>query len=334
VPPEVLAWALAFVIAVGLLCRFFAWLGHRGRAKRWADDEGTRAPANEHVLSPIAPSAAPKAESAVRQTGPDTPRTAAPLLQVPKPAPARDFAPVGKLPSTEADAPSASATAAAHSAPAPEATNNQSADMAAGAAAEVVRTALAPSVAATIAPRELQKPSVAATLPPAPPAQVLSPEPAHIPEAPGTPEDLPAEAPTVLEVAAPVPPPEAAAVPEAAEPLAPREIAFPPEEPVRISPVGLRARRMGVEAVRLNDRLRDTREWRIRRMPKAIRGPGKLAASRALRVLGPKAARMKIPARRIVRQADALMALASINRRTKIVGVRPRGFRVLSSSSA
>ena len=70
--------------------------------------------------------------------------------------------------------------------------------MAAGAAAEVVRTALAPSVAATIAPRELQKPSVAATLPPAPPAQVLSPEPAHIPEAPATPEDLPADAPTVL----------------------------------------------------------------------------------------------------------------------------------------
>lgn len=162
-PPQAqaLALALLFVVGVGLLYRFFAWLGHRSRARK--ADPPVPAQADVSAQSP----SEPQQEAAAAQA-----HALAAAISAP---PAKASATLLDAPFRAVIAPSIAATLA------PQASG---------------KTALQASTKATLAPaKPLHAPSVAATLPPSAPA---APAPI-IPAAPAKQHVAPDPAPTATQ---------------------------------------------------------------------------------------------------------------------------------------
>ncbi|RUP10182.1 hypothetical protein [Hyphomicrobium sp.] len=308
-PPEVaaLAWALLFVIASGLVFRFFSWLGRRARARRSS---------NADALTKAEETVAPKAAAAPLSVAATAPAPAPPAANVPKPAPARDY--VSPRSSAEAATPNVSrAVAAAY---------RQIAETA-EAPKPSARTALKPSIGATLAPTPpptvLQKPNIAATLPPQPIIPIApNPEPIAFGPAPSDPGPAPA-VPMPLTPSEfsedPAPEPETAAAPLVARTAATKSVA-------------LRARRLGEVAPRLDIRLKESRSRKVITVPKASRKPAEKAVTKEMKVLVPRSVPGKTPVRRIVRKVDAETILASAQAQTRVVGVPQRRFRILSAT--
>jgi hypothetical protein len=191
--------------------------------------------------------------------------------------------------------------------------------MAARLAASSRRTALAPSVAATLPP--FRQPSVAATLAPRPSAPVPTSTAAT---------DVPAAA-----IVAP-----AAEIPKvAAEPIGPSgtddEVLAPSHAAAGYTrnALFLRAWRLGSEVESLDLRLRDARDRRTIQIPKTARGFSELPTSKELKVLAPKPAPERTPARRIGTKAGEDIVLASAKAQTRIIGAPPRLSRVLAAAA-
>lgn len=314
-PPVVLAWALLFVVAFAVLYRSVAWVGHRLGRRRTLEDipsaPPSGAPVTEHAAEPIAaaPSPAPSAVTAPLSAPP--PQRAAMIADVPRPAPARNYAKPESAVSSPAEArPPAPATSR------PAMPVGASAVMAARLAASSSRTVLAPSVAATLPP--FRQPSVAATLAPRPSAPVPTSRAAT---------DAQAAA-----IAAP-----AAEIPKvAAEPIVPAStddevLASPqPAAGYTRNALFLRAWRLGSEVESLDLRLRDARDRRTVQIPKTARGFSELPVSKELKVLAPKPAPERTPTRRIGTKAGEDSVLASAKAQTRIIGAPPRLSRVLT----
>lgn len=307
-PPEVLAlaWALLFVVASGLVLRFYFWFGRRSRARHASNVAPVRAEdaVAPKAAAPIPVSAPPPARPAPLAV--DVPRTASrPVVtaNVPKPAPARVYA--SPLSSVE-----------------PAAANVERAvDVADKPAAIIaeppkpsVRTPLKPSIGATLAPTPpptvLQKASIAATLPPAPIEQIsqVVAEPVAEPAAPAV-----ATAPD------PSPDPPAPAVP-----IVTRTKLFDSKL--------LRAWKLGAIAPRLDIRLKESRNRKVVSGPKTSRKPPEAVIPKELKVLAQRTAPDRAPVRRIRRKAGAENILTSAQAQTRIVGVPPRGYRVLAAN--
>lgn len=324
--PKVVAWALLFVVAFAVVYRLFAWMGRRLRSNR-APDTVAAKPKIERVV-PIARAPA-AAETDLRSTPPPSPApppkqndaAEAPAVvaaKAPMPAPARTYA--VEIPVSEARVAATEPATLPQTIVAPEISPAPPTDLPARASVEEARTALAPSVAATIPPRVPLKPSLAATLPPASP-EPLAPPPAEPHAEPAAPAATPPAIAT-SEDAAGAEPCDAIAwetLPEAAE-----EASAPKF-------TRLRAHRIGVEAVSLDIRLRDSRERRVRHVPKTAPQTAMIIAIKALRVLVPKTPAGKGPARRIAPKSGETVVLTSAKAQTKIVGAPQRPSRVLFS---
>lgn len=309
-PPEALAltWALLFVIASGLVFRFFSWLGRRSRARQSSNVTPNRAEdavATKAAAAPLPVSAPPLARPAV-----DVPRTAsrpAAAANVPKPAPARAYA--SPRSSVEPTAPNIERAIS---------------DIPAAVIAEppkpLLRAPLKPNIGATLAPTPpptvLQKASIAATLPPA------------------TAEPVAQIAQVVVEpVVDPVAEPAAPAVAIASDPA--------PDLPAPAAPFVtrtklfdsklLRAWKLGAIAPRLDVRLKESRNRKVVAGPKTSRKPPEVVSTKELKVLAQRSAPDRPPVRRI-RRERAENILASAQAQTRIVGVPPRGYRVLAAN--
>ncbi|WP_291165689.1 hypothetical protein [Hyphomicrobium sp.] len=295
-PPEVLALALAllFVVASGLVFRFFSWLDRRSRARQSSSVTPNRA---EDAVAPKA--AAPLPVSATPPASPtvDVPRTASPPVvaaNVPKPAPARVYS----SPRSSAEPTTADVVRAVDAADKPVAETLEPPKPS-------LRTALKPSIGATLAPSPpptvLQRPSIAATLPPAP-------EPIAEPAAPAvaTASD------------------QAPDLPAPAAPVVARTKLFDSKL--------LRAWKLGAIAPRLDIRLKESRNRKVVSGPKTSRKPPEAVSTKELKVLAQRSVQEKTPVRRIRRKAGAENILASAQAQTRIVGVPPRGYRVLAAN--
>jgi Meckel syndrome type 1 protein len=331
--PEVLAWALLFVVAFGIVYRFFAWVGHR-----------LREPPPAQTVSRVSDAVA------VENPSP-------PVVPIAAAAPAVATVPLAQPPQASVElAPTPTVEAALEnvielSPPAPELraeiTRNplaSSAVMSARIAAAAVRTALAPSVAATLPPLPKPKPSIVATLPPAapnpPPAAAALTAAAETP--PSETSSREGSEPETVEP----PTPEVVTMPEAVVPAppltdlaAPSEPATPDDAPVHQesrAPIAVRLRDRWIsgEAISLDIRLREASDRKIRQTPKTTRKPAEPAAAKELRVLVPKSVPEKAPARRIGRKAGDAIAFASTKARTKILGATHGVSRVLSAPAS
>ncbi|MBS0270427.1 MAG: hypothetical protein JSS54_15835 [Proteobacteria bacterium] len=316
-PPEVtvLAWALLFVIASGLVLRFFSWLGRRSRTQR------SSYAALERVEDAVAPKAAATpltvAAQAQAPTPPaaDAPHTAQPLTTalVPKPAPARDYA----SPRSSAEPATTNVSRAVAAA------YRQIAETA-EAPKPSVRTPLKPSIGATLAPTPppmvLQKPSIPATLPP----QLVT-----APAEPIALSSTPSGQVALLDVPMPLTPSQFSEDP-APEPKAPATHRV--ERKSTTKSMALRARRLGEVAPRLDIRLKESRSRKVITVPKVSRKPAEKAVAKEMKVLVPRSAPEKTPVRRIVRNVDAETILASTQAQTRVVGVPQRRFRILSAT--
>jgi hypothetical protein len=313
-PPEVIAWSLLFVIVFSVVYRFFAWIGRRLGAKRsrrtvTAELEvASRAPPVYRSVPVGSAAPAPAPVQALSQAP-------APAVQSPPPLPLASAEADEVLPSEPSDG----AEPAAHvprdggaseemtvdaEPPSPLVAGSRTPDAPIAVpsgpiATEVVRTALAPSVAATMPPRPPMPPSIGATLPPAAASEDL--------------REIESGEPTE------------AIAPEPARDDTPLSV----DEPRPAKTVRLRARRIGAKAVSLDRRLRNSRERRIRRIPRTTRKPGPPGAKTGLRVLVAKAPSKK-PMRRIAKKADAVIVFASTKAQRKIMIASQRRFRVLS----
>ncbi len=329
--PEVLAWALLFVVGFGIVYRFFAWAGRRlSRTPPLAPiAQDTAIPGEASEDAPAPSQASEPAEGRVvaaeRSRAPPisevTPQSLyAPLVlsgeKIPKPAPASDYAtaePANADPSLGAAVATATVVPGQAIAP-PSMPVASSAVMAARIAAAAVRTALAPSVAATLPP--FRQPSVDATLPPQPIASP-SPEPSPV---------------VVSSAPQETPPPDVVAAPTIAESSEDTvEPSRTREDGSARKSIFLRAWRLGAEAPSLDIRLKDARDRKTVQMPKMVRGPSEPHGAKELKVLAPKAAPEKMPARRIGQKAGDDGVLTSAKAQTRIVGAPHRASRVLSA---
>ena len=323
--PEVLAWALLFVVAFSVVYRFLAWAGRRLRQRRTANVAPPNVPISETTIdAATAPISAPptkvsEPKSAPPSETPALPPTIAAAPPLPSsPAPPTSAPEAGPLPDETKPMPVAEHAPVARSMPV-----GAGAVMAARIAAATVRTALPPSVAATLPP--FRQPSVAATLPPGP---VASPVPAPSQEANATALEEPRQ-------------PEIAS--SADEQEAPAAVTAMPESgesasmPLREPEIGdlqksilLRAWRLRTEAPSLDLRLRGARDRKTVQTPKTVRGSSEPAGAKELRVLAPKVVPEKMPARRIGLKGGDASILASAKAQTRIVGAPPRVSRVLA----
>jgi hypothetical protein len=182
--------------------------------------------------------------------------------------------------------------------------------------APLLRTALKPSIGATLAPTPpptvLQKPSIAATLPPASVAEV--PQVANVVE--------PIAAPAAPAVA--IASDQASDLPVPAVPVVTRTTLFNSKL--------LRAWKLGAIVQRLDVRLKESRNRKVVSGPKTIRKPPEAVSTKELKVLSQRSEQEKAPVRRIRRKAGAENILASAQAQTRIVGVPPRGYRVLAAN--
>lgn len=308
--PEVLFWALFFVVAVGLV--FHAFSRSSRRETHIAGDPETllKAP-NETSAGHDAPTiktpepvhftAAPVAAEAARPALAQPVQTAAPQ----QPAEVPSLA----LPRLVA---TATSEIAAHG-----------------------RTVIAtPDVKATLHPtalttrdRVIVTPSVKATLPPNPVAAsgaaIVRPDvKATLPPAPG----VTPTAPSVARVVEPTLPSATSlkAVTESPEILSPSPEPDPVATPttIRLRGTRLRARRIGQAMPPLDERIKESRSRKIR---------GRLKTRRKHKPL-PKAPR-KAPARRIAAAPNVDNTFISAKATTKIVGAPPKPLRVRLAAS-
>ncbi|HML29054.1 MAG TPA: hypothetical protein PKE16_09470 [Hyphomicrobium sp.] len=321
--PKVVAWALLFVVTFAVVYRLFAWMGRRFRTNRTPEVAAVK-PKIERVVPIGRASAAPEAD--LRPTPAPSPPPARNKAEeppavfaakVPMPAPARTYA--TDIPVSEALATASEPAILPEAVVAPEISSAPLIGLPTRASVDEARTALAPSVAATIPPRVPLKPSLAATLPPA------APEPlAPMAEARAEPSAQAIAPPPVTAT-------EDVAAAEPSEPIAPETPPEPADEVSAPKFSRLRAHRIGAEAVSLDIRLRDSRERRIRHEPKTARQTAMIVAIKTLRVLVPKTPTEKGPARRIAPKNGDAVVLTSAKAQTKIVGVPQRPSRVLFS---
>jgi hypothetical protein len=172
--------------------------------------------------------------------------------------------------------------------------------------APAVRIALAPSVAATLPP-VIAEPVMA----PEPPAEISSPDAVE--------ENI------LLN-------PEPLAVSDTFQTTSdedPRAL----DEAQSFGTMQLRARRIGPESLSLDRRLRYSRERRMQKIPRTVAKAVEFETIRVLRVLVPKASRVKVPARRIGQRDSGPLAFTSIRGRERIIGARRHPFRVLPALS-
>lgn len=321
-PPEVLAWALLFVVTFAVLYRSVAWVGQRLGRRRTLEDIPSAPPSGAPVITPqaepiaAAPSPSPSPSPVAAPLSAPPPQRAAMIADVPRPSPARAYA--SATPESAVSGP-AEAPPPSPATSRPAMPVGASAVMAARLAAASSRTALAPSVAATLPP--FRQPSVAATLAPRASAPVPASRAAT---------DVPAAA-----IAAP-----AAEIAEvAAEPTVPvsteDEVLAPSHAAAGYArnALFLRAWRLGSEVESLDLRLRDARDRRTIQIPKTARGFSELPASKELKVLAPKPAPERTPARRIGTKAGDDNVLASAKAQTRIIGAPPRLSRVLTAAA-
>lgn len=316
-PPEVLAWALLFVVAFAVLYRAVAWVGHRFGRRRTLEDIPSAPPSDAAVITPkaepIAAAPSPSPSPAATQPAPP-PQRAGMIADVPRPAPARNYAKPERAVSGPTEVPPPLPATSRPAMPV-----GASAVMAARLAAASSRTALAPSVAATLPP--FREPSVAATLAPRASAPVPTSRAA-------------AEVSTATIVA-----PAAEIANVAAEPTVParadEEVVEPSDTAAGYmrNTLFLRAWRLGSEVESLDLRLRDARDRRTVQIPKTARGFSELPASKELKVLAPKPTPERTPARRIGTKAGEDAVLASAKAQTRIIGAPPRLSRVLTAAT-
>lgn len=312
----VLAWALLFVIASGLVFRFFSWLGRRSRAQRSSNAALKRVEGAVTPKAAAAPLPATAPEPAPTLPVSEVPHAEArplPAANVPKPAPARDYAsPRSSAESTTTNVSRAVAAAYRQIAETAEAPKPS------------VRTPLKPSIGATLAPTPpptvLQKPSIAAT---------LSPQLVTAPAEPIAPAPPPFDQVDLLDVPMPLTPSEFSEGP-VPEPEAPATHRV--ERKSTSKSMTLRARRLGEVAPRLDIRLKESRSRKVITVPRASRKPAEKAVTKEMKVLVPRSAPEKTPVRRIVRKVDAETFLASAQAQTRVVGVPQRRFRILSAT--
>ncbi|SFV33350.1 hypothetical protein SAMN04488557_1940 [Hyphomicrobium facile] len=307
-PPEVLAlsWALLFVVASGLVFRFYFWLGRRSRDRQSSSITPNRA---EDAVAPKAAAPVPVTAPPPAPRAVDVPRTAsrpAVAANVPKPAPARAYA--SPRSSIEPIAPNVERSVGIADKPVAEALEPPKPS---------IRAALKPSIGATLAPTPpptvLQKPSTAATLPPAqaePTAQIAEVIAERVAE--------PA-APAIATASDPAPD-----LPAPAAPFVARTTLFNSKL--------LRAWKLGAIAQRLDVRLKESRNRKVVSGPKTSRKPPEAVSTKELKVLAQRTAPDRAPVRRIRRKAGAENILASAQAQTRIVGVPPRGYRVLAAN--
>jgi hypothetical protein len=349
--PEVLAWALLFVVTFAVVYRFFAWVSRRFRARPSqkpdeARDRVIAEPTSASVAANDAPIAAtPLAPVKFAEPRLDVPAPVAPLAitpapvvgPVPKPAPARDYATAvpahaggttaegvaleNNLAAEDRTAASSVAASLLSLPPrvnfvVPPSLGPSSAVISARVAGEAVRASQTPNVAATVVPL---KPSVEATLPPASVASSLAPISANEAASPNAIIGPSAEPVRAAETEAPQETMTAITEP----PFLPNEF---PSKTVR-----LRARRIGADAARLDIRLRDSRERRTRRTPETARKTAQpVVVGRLLRVLGRKASPAKMPKRRIGQKDGGPLPLLSTRKTAMKVGGASR-LRVLTA---
>jgi hypothetical protein len=293
-PPEilVLAWALLFVVASGLVFRFFSWLGRRSRARQSSDVvlNGAEDAVFTKAAAPVLVSPPPPAPPAV-----DGPRTAS-----------RSAVGVGV---GVADKPAAVTVEP----PRPS-----------------LRAPLKPNIGATLPPMPpiaatvLQKPSIEATLPPAPVAQVVEPvaEPAAEPVA----------EPAVEPVAEPAAPAVATALEPAPDLPAPAAFVgrttLLNSWLLRAWKLGTIAPRLAIRLKESRNRKVVPVPKASRKPPETV---NTTVSTKKLKVLAQRSAPDGAPVRRI-RRERAQNIRASAQAQTRIVGVPPRRYRVLAAN--
>jgi hypothetical protein len=317
-PPVALAWALLFVVGFATVYRFFAWIGRRFRRKTDTPlaPEPSGVPVRETTPGSrptIVTAAEPDIDPVQPPRAPEPTAEPFALAQdVPAPLPAGDYA--GAI-AESVEGISVARTSVARGAQSPspvsasiEAGSRRplasSAVISARIAATAVRTALAPSVTATLPPTSADAP---AGEPVHGDVTLAEPDSESEPKAPETTEGI-ADASCIAS--------EKSAA--AGEARAPR-------------PVQLRARKIGADTPSLDIRLRDARARKVRQMPKASRKPAGRRPAKGLRVLLPKDVPARLPARRIRRKTGNDAALASTKMRTKVIGTPHRAYRVLDA---
>jgi len=331
VKPEVLAWALLFVVVTGILYRFFAWVGRRlgGKAETAsaaaAPPEAQIPPPPPMTLAPkqlVPPPARPSAppsrmatggfDASVAATKGTTP-SAAPAAppKISRPSVAATLAPPEPLPTSPAPAPTTQATPQPPRPALPSRPATMSPIEAAAAAAAIAMRGgasrvLAPDVNATVAPgaaKPLESAALALpkTLPPAPQFAVAQPD-----------------------VRAPILPPALNGTKEVIS-----STAAPAAVGGNKRSTKLRARKVGEGASRLDMRIKDAQARKARTSSKATRKSAVAGASRKrLKPSTGRKALEKPPARRIGLKAEVRNLLASAKAATKIVGAPQRSLRV------
>lgn len=353
--PEVLAWALLFVVAFGIVYRLFSWVGQRfsgaeadaGELKAAsvsltpavsAREERTVAPPHkpEQEVRPLTPGLSPRAE-AKETVEPSRPRpsiaatlappTERPLPQsVPLPAPARSIAarvvdaapaPARPLPMPPMPAPPSAA--------APVVTNKTveppkplrpiSVAALSPSAAIAVAAASAPPVARALSP------DVKATL--APGASIREPAPVA----------AAASAPSVSQIIGTARPDVGATLEprsfEAAKPETPKAIdVSPAPAPVKKRSARLRSRKIGEEAPSLDVRLNNGTH--VRKLRALAKEEPKPALAKRGKSVKPKE---KAPARLIGHKAQSAKH-ASAKAAMRIIGVPPRTPRIRIAAAA
>jgi hypothetical protein len=331
VKPEVLFWALFFVVAVGLVFRVFSRSSRRDNHTP-GDPEALLTAPNETAAEHAAPTmktpepthftAAPVAAEPSRPALAQPVQTAAPQQTDDVPSPA--------LPRFVAPATSANAARERTVIAAPDV----KATLHPAAVTKRDGVILAPSVKATLPPGPVAQsgapsvaPSIRATLPPAPiPTPVaLAVQPdvkATLPRAPVATPTAPIVA-RVVEPALPLAV-NIRAVTESPEMLLPDLESAPVPGPITIRLRGtrLRARRLGQVMPPLDERIKETRSRKI---------CGRLKTRRKHKP-SPKAPR-KAPARRIAAAPNVDNTFISAKATTKIVGAPPKPLRVRLATS-
>lgn len=304
--PEVLFWALFFVVAVGLVFRAFTRSSRRETHIAGDPETLLKAP-NETAAGHAAPTMKTPEPAHFTPAHIDT-----------KPAPpalSERVQPSVPPPPTYEMPPPAPAIRSATAAPAN--------------AARERAVIVGPDVKATLHPdaitnpyKAIVAPSIKATLPPAPvpTSEALIARPdvkATLPPAPG----VTPTAPSVARVVEPTLPSATSlkAVTESPEILSPSPEPDPVATPttIRLRGTRLRARRIGQAMPPLDERIKESRSRKIR---------GRLKTRRKHKPL-PKAPR-KAPARRIAAAPDVDNTFISAKATTKIVGAPPKPLRV------
>lgn len=307
---EVLVWALLFVVSSGLVFRFIFWLGRRSRAGRSPKIEPHKGKHFDDAKPAIPVQASPPNEmpkTAAAFVAPPPP----PVVVQPAPSLAVEAPQTASRPSAPTNVPKpapARADAAPRSSVEAVSPSHETAQVADTPIKEI-------GVAAEPPLRTAPKPSIAATLPPPPVATPVVPA-----------------VPSSAALSDPVPDVHAAApdLPKSATPFSAQR--------TPLNSKRLRAWKIGAVSPTLDIRLKESRNRKVVSVPqKTSRKPPETASAKEMKVLAQRSAPEQKPIRRAGRKVagrerGAGNILASAPAQTRIVGVPPRGYRVLSAN--